>query len=511
MLTYHCQIILRRVKCGKKVMKNEIIFIAIVFSMLLAMSAQVNAQAAYMDLKNVKQYIDGFGASTAWHGQISETEADVSFKNDYNSQLGLSILRVRIDPNFLWTDEKMNAQKAKARGATILATPWTPPASMKTNNNVVGGELKASSYADYAAYLKTFCDSMGNVDVISIQNEPNASVTWESCWWNATQLLNFCKNNASAIGTPVLMPEAYNFDRTLSDPVLNDSMACSHITYIGGHLYGATPWDYTDAINKGKRVWMTEIYYNPDDISTCLTMAKEILDCMYNNMNAYIWWYLREPACNIINSDGSINKKGYTLAQFSKFVRPGYYRVEATYQPQSGIFVVGFKGSEKVIVAINENSTRKIQTFAFINDTVSNVRKYATSSSKSTMDEGIIACSSSSFTDTLDAQSITTFVSSNASSYYSHMIPPTTYELYQNYPNPFNPSTNISFNLQTKSFVSLKVFDVLGREVATIVSEEMSAGNYSKQWNVTNMPSGVYFYRLQAGSYIQTKKLVLLK
>jgi len=88
---------------------------------------------------------------------------------------------------------------------------------------------------------------------------------------------------------------------------------------------------------------------------------------------------------------------------------------------------------------------------------------------------------------------------------------PAQFTLSQNYPNPFNPSTTISFNLPSQSIVSLKIFDLLGREVATIVSEKMSAGSYTRQWNAAEMPSGVYFYRLQAGSFTETKKLVLLK
>ncbi len=83
--------------------------------------------------------------------------------------------------------------------------------------------------------------------------------------------------------------------------------------------------------------------------------------------------------------------------------------------------------------------------------------------------------------------------------------------LQQCYPNPFNPITNISFSLPTKSYISLKVFDLLGRDVATIVSENLSAGNYTRQWNASGMSSGIYFYRLQAGSFTETKKLLLLK
>jgi flagellar hook assembly protein FlgD len=71
--------------------------------------------------------------------------------------------------------------------------------------------------------------------------------------------------------------------------------------------------------------------------------------------------------------------------------------------------------------------------------------------------------------------------------------------------------TNISFSIPKRSFVSIKVYDLLGREVSTIISEEMPAGSYSQQWNATNMPSGVYFYRLHAGQFAETKKLVLLR
>lgn len=88
---------------------------------------------------------------------------------------------------------------------------------------------------------------------------------------------------------------------------------------------------------------------------------------------------------------------------------------------------------------------------------------------------------------------------------------PLAFALSQNYPNPFNPNTTISFAIPSRSFVSLKIFDLLGRGVTTIVSEEMMAGSYSKQWNAAKMSSGIYFYRLQAGSFSETKKLILLR
>ncbi len=93
---------------------------------------------------------------------------------------------------------------------------------------------------------------------------------------------------------------------------------------------------------------------------------------------------------------------------------------------------------------------------------------------------------------------------------YSNSMP-SRFNLEQNYPNPFNPSTTIVFSLPLRTFVSLKVFDALGREAATIISEELSAGTYSRQWKAKGFPSGVYFYRLQAGSFMETRKLIFVK
>ena len=102
-------------------------------------------------------------------------------------------------------------------------------------------------------------------------------------------------------------------------------------------------------------------------------------------------------------------------------------------------------------------------------------------------------------------------LNSTATSVENSTIPPENFRLEQNYPNPFNPSTIIEFKLPSKSFVSLKIFDLTGRETATLVSEDLSAGNYSRQWNAAEMPSGIYFYRLQAANSVITKKLVLIK
>jgi hypothetical protein len=90
---------------------------------------------------------------------------------------------------------------------------------------------------------------------------------------------------------------------------------------------------------------------------------------------------------------------------------------------------------------------------------------------------------------------------------------PQNYNLKQNYPNPFNPSTKINFSIPQLGFITLKVYDVLGNEVATLVNEYKPAGTYNVEFTINNvqLSSGIYFYRLQAGDYVETKKMLLLK
>jgi hypothetical protein len=90
-------------------------------------------------------------------------------------------------------------------------------------------------------------------------------------------------------------------------------------------------------------------------------------------------------------------------------------------------------------------------------------------------------------------------------------IIPNAFALYQNFPNPFNPSTTIKFELPKSSHVSLAVYDILGREQSVLVNERRNAGVYEVKFDGSNLASGVYFYRLEAGDFVQTKKLLILR
>ncbi len=118
-----------------------------------------------------------------------------------------------------------------------------------------------------------------------------------------------------------------------------------------------------------------------------------------------------------------------------------------------------------------------------------------------------------SFLDGVETFSDTVIVNTNPTGVNETEIPaiPAGIVLQPCYPNPFNPSTTISFSIPTKSYITLKIFDLLGKEVATVASEELPAGNYSRQWNAANTASGIYFYSLRVGTFSETKKLLLLR
>ena len=87
----------------------------------------------------------------------------------------------------------------------------------------------------------------------------------------------------------------------------------------------------------------------------------------------------------------------------------------------------------------------------------------------------------------------------------------TTFSLSQNYPNPFNPSTKISYSIKEEGLVTLKVYDILGTEITTLVNENKPAGNYEAEFDASQLPSGMYIYKLQSGSFSDVKKMLLTK
>ena len=440
-----------------------------------------------------QQTMDGFGFSSAWCGQLSTAK-----NNALYNTLGFSLLRIRIDPNQHWTDETVNAAAAHARGAKVLGTPWSPPAYMKDNTNVVHGSLLPSQYAAYATYLNQAANSIG-LDYVSIQNELDWNPDYEGCVWTGAQMLTFCRDNAQIISKPVVMPEAVNFQDQYSDPTLNDATAASHVSIIAGHFYGGGNYVHQNALNKGKHVWQTEHYLTggQSDFNVCMQLAKVVSDAMNNQFSAYFWWWVNDSQTDgttLVNSSGAIIKPGYILGQFAKWIRPGANRVTADYNPASNVYVTAYEvtgGTNLVIVALNTGNSQVIQQFNIANGSVAMLEGYRTSSSESIADTGGHGVSAGSFTAPLPAQSVTTFVQTGGAG------------------TPAAPSnltaTAVSgsqINLAwTQNATNATAYLVERSSDNVIFSQLASLGASATNYSNTGLPgSSTYYYRVRASN-----------
>ena len=409
------------------------------------------AGTAQVEFGSAQQTIRGFGASDAWYSQMSAASISALYGTD-RGDLGLSILRVRIAPTTwnvstqtadtsAWTAELANAKAAQDLGATIFASPWTPPACMKINNasrssGLYSGSLNPASYSDYARYLKayvTYAASQGvNLYAISMQNEPDWDPqTYESCLWTAAEMDTWAANYGSipTSGTSVrlMMPESLAFIPGMSDVALNDSAAANNISIIGGHLYGATPTYPALAKSLGKEVWMTEHYLDSTSgsstatswsttIADAIAAAREIHDSMtLGQYNAYVWWWLvnshDDRPTGLIDSNNNPTYFGLGIEHFSRFVRPGYVRHDATSSPVSGVYLSAYAGAgHQVIVVINSNTTALTLPIQIRNQTVASLTPWQTTSSASLSELSAINVSGNTFVALLPAQSITTYV-----------------------------------------------------------------------------------------------------
>ena len=397
----------------------------------------VTGAMATVDFGTTHQTIRGFGGSDAWFSVMPNSAINALFGTG-SGQIGLSILRVRIDPSSTtagtqWDAELMNASNAMSAGSgvSIIATPWTPPAAWKINppnpnQPLWGGSLDVANHsADYANYLESYVNYAANKGVnlygISMQNEPDANVTtYEACVWTAAQMDTWIANNASVLTTKLIMPESLNFNTSYSDPALNDVNAASKIGIVAGHLYGSSPAPYPAAVNAGKELWMTEHYLNlagaQPTVTDALSAAKEIHDSLtVGQYNAYVWWWVQDlPSQNsfigLIDSNNNVKFAGDGMAQFSRFIRPGYVRVDAAYSTPN-VYVSAYKGNGHfVIVAINMSTSNVSQPFTIQNQSISSMVPYQTTATSQAAQQSAVSVSGNQFTYTLPAQSITTFV-----------------------------------------------------------------------------------------------------
>ena len=418
------------------------------------------AQTCTVNWTNVYQRIDGFGASSAWRSTWTTNLADLFFSTNNgivytdslsnkstNNGIGLSLLRNHITsasttsaidtPSTVEINIMTNAQK---RGAKVWSTPWTPASGFKLpvgqdGGNYQGYGANATNLA-YASQLANYVVSMKNsykinLYAISIQNEPDANVTtYEACYWNAQQIHDFTTNlfnaltNAGVGSTKIMLPESQNWQdpSNLTVTAMSDSTS-NMVGIIADHNYDGANGPATLTKNSyGKALWETEVSLlsgSDSSITNGVYYGQRIyLFMTVAQANAYHYWWLISGNSTgnqgLLDNNASITKRLFVFGQYSRFVRPGYYRIGATTTGTALISAYNYTNSGNfVIVAVNTNTSAAIsQTFNLTNfpGTVSSVTPWITSATLSLSSQTPVAVSGSSFSYTLPALSVVTFV-----------------------------------------------------------------------------------------------------
>ena len=399
------------------------------------------AGACTINTNKTYQRIRGFGgmnhpewqsynAQNGAPGDMTAAQVQTAFGNGEN-ELGFTILRIFVsDQQNAWNNAIPTAQRASALGATVFATPWNPPASMRSNGSggPRGGQyvLNNGAEANYAKHLNDFikfCNSKGvELNSISVQNEPDWSGEWT--YWAPSRCASFLANYGPAVtagtNTKMMSPESFSYSKDYYNAILNDSKAFANCDMFGTHFYGTqrSAMDFPALESCGKEIWMTEVYVPNSDANSAdrwpegVKVAENIHNAMVvGNMNAYVWWYIRRQYSPMWDT-GKISKRGYAMAQFSKWVRPGDMRIDATEQPNSGILVSAYKHSDTqaTIVAINNSGSDVTQQFTLSGRSITNVDRYRTSGSENIAQTKGMEASGESFYSQLPANSVSTFV-----------------------------------------------------------------------------------------------------
>lgn len=327
------------------------------------------------------QTIAGFGgANQMWGTQFPNASDMKSAFGMEATDLGLSIFRIRIPSNpEEWSLIVDVAKEARKYGAKILACPWSPPPSLKSNGSDIGGHLLEENYGEFVDHINSFIDFMSSNGVeiyaISIQNEPDIEVSYESCDWTAPEIRDFLKDYGRLVeGTKVSAPESFNFNPAFTNTILNDDDATANLDIVAGHIYGGGLGSFPLAEQKGKEIWMTEYLMNLNATDQWEQQAESVIwdeslemivtihESMMYNWNAYIWWYLKRYYSFIGDgtqgtTSGEVLKRGFAFSHFSKFVRPGYVRIEVELA-KPDVMVTAYKGDGKtVVVLVNPTET----------------------------------------------------------------------------------------------------------------------------------------------------------
>ena len=412
-----------------------------------------------------KQVIDGFGgAAVDFVSPLTSSLADFFFSPTLG--IGLSIVRIQVIPDnatctnqfcsgnpacmclastgaTVVTGELQTAQQAKARGVTtFFATSWSPPGSMKTSPGVwntgssfVGNDANYTSLASILTSYVSLLNANGvPLYALSPQNEPDINQTYQSCLWTAQQFHDFVPylySNLQSAGfrnLKIMVPENAAWsgvyggfaDKTMMDPAVAPEVGLLAQHGYAGDNNIVAPTDYY------RHLWQTEdssqssVY--DGSMSDALIWAARIHNYLtVANVNAFVWWFLSDMPGNgegtdnaaLTDFNGNIAMRAYITGNWSKFVRPGWRRVDLVNlaSPLVSAFLSP-DGTQSAIVVVNSGSTAAIEYFDVGTQVGSSIVPWITSATQSLVQLPAVSVTNGLLSYTIPANSVVTFVGS---------------------------------------------------------------------------------------------------
>jgi glucuronoarabinoxylan endo-1,4-beta-xylanase len=399
------------------------------------------AQSGDITVNPTKTYqiVDGFGEADVWQGS-SSTAMQTALWDPVNG-IGLTLLRIGIESVSGKSVLMGNAGiadgqacvKFNGKDCKVWAAPWSPPAAMKNNNNVNGGAsndtLKTDSYDAWATLLASFpayYKQQGGPDLfaISAQNEPDWNPTYEACIYDKNQMVTFIKAlgpKLAALTPPikVLAAEPDNWGNcwsgdAYSTAILADATASSYVEIIATHDYGSTSAGTyarpAPPANNTKHIWETECTPGDKGAITIATMVYAAFTT--GGVSGWHYWWTQD----FVPNASSPPTQYYALGNYSKFVRPGFYRVDVSGAPKpsgSVPLVVAFTNladGTVAIVVVNGGSAQQVSFFVAGTAWPASVTPYVTTDSSKLAAGTAITVTEGRFSGSLQAKSVTTFV-----------------------------------------------------------------------------------------------------
>ncbi|RZJ37276.1 MAG: secretion protein, partial [Chryseobacterium sp.] len=346
----------------RKTILHQIRSIAILAIILLSFRLSAQTPKVRIDNTTPRQKITGFGGfvCSPQFAYDHMTPAEIDKMWGTNSEAGYNIMRLYIPSTKAnWSAALATAQKAKALGLIIFASPWSPPAEWKTNGNEAGsyngveGFLKEENYADFAKYLNDFVVYLRENGVelyaISLQNEPDYVVTYAGCTYTPAQITNFLKNYSDVITCKIIAPETVGMSNNYASALLASDVLPKFEIY-AGHQYGGIGSTYKGFLNTDKEIWMTEFLLNWNSnggtrnfswSADAFDFAKSVNDVLVGGGNAWIHYatkryYGMMGDGQFGTTAGEITKRGHILSHFAKYTI-GSKRLDAIWSDQGSM------------------------------------------------------------------------------------------------------------------------------------------------------------------------------